>query len=249
MSPRSLDQNKIAFIVCVNDKAMFDNATAHLAKLRIPDGMAVDVLALTGAASMCDGYERGRLMSDAKYKIYMHQDVFLLREEMLLRLVQQFRRCPSVGLIGLAGCAEMPPGGIWWLAPTTYNHVATFDPARERDGVYTYEKAAPVPEAAVAVVDGLLMATQYDVPWRADIFRGWHFYDVSQCLEYRRAGYKVAVLRQPGAPWVVHVSTAVAGTVPPHYEEQRMVLLREYAAELLSSPRSGAGPRTAPPAP
>ena len=27
-------------------------------------------------------------------------------------------------------------------------------------------------------VDGLLMATQYDIPWREDLFDGWDFYDL-----------------------------------------------------------------------
>ncbi len=36
----------------------------------------------------------------------------------------------------------------------------------------------------VRVIDGLIMVTQYDLPWREDLFLGWHFYDVSQCLEF-----------------------------------------------------------------
>ena len=37
------------------------------------------------------------------------------------------------------------------------------------------------------------MATQYDVPWREDLFDGFDFYDVSQSFEFRKAGYTVGV--------------------------------------------------------
>ena len=32
-------------------------------------------------------------------------------------------------------------------------------------------------------VDGLIMATQVDCPWREDLFTGWHFYEISKCKE------------------------------------------------------------------
>lgn len=39
----------------------------------------------------------------------------------------------------------------------------------------------------VDAVDGLLMMTQYDLPWRDDLFSDFDFYDVSQAFEFRRA--------------------------------------------------------------
>ena len=37
---------------------------------------------------------------------------------------------------------------------------------------------------SVAAADGLLLATQYDIDWREDLFENWHFYDISQCMEF-----------------------------------------------------------------
>lgn len=47
-----------------------------------------------------------------------------------------------------------------------------------------------------AAIDGLLMAAQYDVEWREDLFRGFHFYDTSQSLEFQKHGYQVGVACQ-----------------------------------------------------
>ena len=56
---------------------------------------------------------------------------------------------------------------------------------------YVQDKEADWHE--VEAVNGSLIATQYDIPWREDILSGWEFYDVAQSLEMRRAGYKVVV--------------------------------------------------------
>ena len=53
------------------------------------------------------------------------------------------------------------------------------------------------------MVDGLLMVTAYDLPWREEWFDGWDFYDASQSFEFRKAGYKVVVPVQKSY-WYVH---------------------------------------------
>lgn len=58
----------------------------------------------------------------------------------------------------------------------------------------------------VEAVDGLLLATQHDVRWREDLFDGWDFYDISECFEMRRAGYRVVVPYQD-SPWCYHDNT------------------------------------------
>ena len=76
----------------------------------------------------------------------------------------------------------------------------------------------------VQAVDGLLIATQYDLPWREDILLQWDFYDVSQCLEFRRAGYKVVVPTQ-NPSWTNHRCGAPSYW---NYEQNRQIILREY---------------------
>ena len=55
----------------------------------------------------------------------------------------------------------------------------------------------------VWAIDGMLMVTQRDVPWREDVFDKWDFYDVSQSIEMLRAGYKVVVPYQK-ENWTYH---------------------------------------------
>ena len=55
----------------------------------------------------------------------------------------------------------------------------------------------------VQAVDGLLIATQYDLPWREDLFDNWDFYDISQGQEFIQKGYRIVVPYQK-QPWCIH---------------------------------------------
>lgn len=77
----------------------------------------------------------------------------------------------------------------------------------------------------VEAVDGLLMATQYDIPWREDLFHKWDFYDISQSFEFLRAGYKVVVPGQDPV-WYLHDCGAIN---LENYDEEREKFLGAYS--------------------
>ena len=51
---------------------------------------------------------------------------------------------------------------------------------------------------AVEVADGIFFATQYDLPWREDLFADDSFGGRAQCVEFKRAGFKVVI----GGDWI-----------------------------------------------
>ena len=46
-------------------------------------------------------------------------------------------------------------------------------------------------------IDGIFMSTDIDIPWRDDLFDDWHFYDISQTYEFRKAGLETVFLNNP----------------------------------------------------
>ena len=77
----------------------------------------------------------------------------------------------------------------------------------------------------VEAIDGLLMATQYDIPWREDIFKEFDFYDASQSMEFIRKGYKVVVPIMH-KPICVHDDGLILGLL--NYDENRKKYIKEY---------------------
>ncbi len=219
-----LDGNKICFITCVTDAAEYNACLATLKRLKVPEGMTVESRVIEQAASMAGGYEAGRTSSDAKYKIYLHQDVRILAEDFLVRLIQAFRADEHLGLLGVVGCEALPTSGCWWESDSLLGSIVDEMSGTLAPRVYRCSETACLPAAALG---GLLLATQYDVPWRADLFQNFDFYDISLCMEYRRRGWGVAVLPQK-EPLVAHLSGKKERL---DFPDERQKFLQEYAAD------------------
>lgn len=207
----------IAFITCVNDETQYDICLRYLDGLPIPAGYTVERIAVLGATSMAEGYQRAMRASTARYKIYVHQDVYVVHRGLLPELLHLFSTYPRLGLVGVIGATQLPASGIWWvdnssysygrvwvyvrlasllrgipLSPTAYRRQLRFMRLRSFVGDYL---------PAVAV-DGLFMATQYDVPWTNQV-GGFMLYDQVQALEFIKVGLEIGIARQE-AIWCLH---------------------------------------------
>ena len=87
-----VDRNKICFILCTNDEQQLDECMMYLSLLHVPDGFSVDVVTVWDAKSMASGYNEGMCSSDAKYKIYLHQDTFIVEPFFLDKLIKIFKK-------------------------------------------------------------------------------------------------------------------------------------------------------------
>lgn len=214
------NEKKIAFISCVNNKLYFEECKHYIEKLHIPEGYEIEVLEVEGAVSMCAGYNEAMQSTDAKYKIYMHQDVFIRDVEFLDKIVQIFKENSKIGMLGMVGGVRMPKTGVVYRA---WN-IGKVD-CREPDLSYYLEGDTKKKQnEVVEAIDGLVMITQYDIPWREDLFANFDFYDASGAFEMRRKGYEVVVPYQE-TPWVIHDSSfAKLG----NYDVNRKICLKEY---------------------
>lgn len=196
-----MNNQKIAFILCVNDEDEFDEALYYIEKLTIPEGYETDVIAVREASSMAEGYQAAMESSDAKYKIYMHQDVFLVYEDLLKDMLETFKADTEIGMLGVIGARILPknayPISCWDTGKTLYNGTSMHYFGYEKKNVYIEVMAA----------DGMFLATQYDISWRESIFNGWDFYDLSQCAEFLRVGKKVVIPYQKEI-WTYHDNKA-----------------------------------------
>lgn len=223
---RMLDDGKICFITCVNDEQCYKKSVEYIQRLKIPRGFKIELLSMRGSTSMAAAYNAAMKQSDAKYKVYMHQDVFIIHRNFIEDLLKIFSLNPQIGLAGLVGAQYLPSSGTWWDSPVLLGQI--FDNHLGTMQAYSY-KGNDDEYTEAAAIDGLLLATQYDIAWREDVFKGWHFYDLAQCMEFRHQNYKVVVLGQK-KPWCVH---ACGKKIIINYNVERMKFLAEYAEDLL----------------
>lgn len=214
--------NKIAFIICVNDEKWYDETQLYINNLSVPDGMAIELVPVRGARSICQGYNLGMKQTDAKYKVYLHQDVLIINKDFIKDILNVFVD-RNIGAIGVAGAKTMPSDGVWWNTSCPAGQVLQIiDP--ETVTQFESPKFSGVC-TDVEAVDGIVIATQVDIPWREDLFTGWHFYDVSQCKEMQRHGYRVVVPQQ-NTFWCIHCSAPKL--LDDSYEKYQQVFVEEY---------------------
>ena len=219
--------DKICFITCVNDEDWYSECLLYLQHLEMPEGMQAEYLPIRGAKSMCAGYNEGLRRSDAKYKVSLHQDTLVVNKQLVRDLKALFAD-ESIGAVGVIGCRNLPRSGIWWDGMRTYGRVLH---ACEPESVV--DSVGMQPEGAymeVEAVDGLFIAMQYDIPWREELFTGWHLYDTSICKEVQRSGKRVVVPNQTEEFWCIHCPKEKP--LASDYRGYQKTFLKEYGAEL-----------------
>ncbi|SEN78844.1 glycosyltransferase family protein [Lihuaxuella thermophila] len=213
-----MNNQKILFVTCVNDEALYRRCLKHITNLIIPKDFSVEFLAIRGAKSITQAYNSA-LSNDAKYKIYLHQDTFILNRHFLLNMLELFQSNPQLGLLGMVGCKKLPPNGTWWDGKDLVGKVIAYP---EQTFTVLRFKEIDTPFEEVEAVDGLIMATQYDIPWREEL-DGFHFYDASQSVEFTRRGYLVGVPRQV-EPWCLHYHRYTRFFDPEYFRLQYIFL-------------------------
>lgn len=208
------------FIICSNNKQYEDECLHYISSLSVPFGYTVTAITINDAHSMTSGYQKGMSSCDAKYKIYLHQDVFITNKNILFDILEIFKD-NKIGMIGMVGSIKLPKTAIMWNGPrfgnlyvnkictsvncsfdisvTSSSNDISSTTARNNTTNNTINKTLVPVEA----IDGLMMITQYDIPWRTDLFTGWDFYDISQCFEFKKAGLQI-VVPDCNKPWCFH---------------------------------------------
>ena len=218
-----MNENKITFISCVNDENEYEECLKFIDNLIVPEGYEIEKIGIKGAKSITSGYNQAMKKNDAKYKIYLHQDTLIINRYILFDILEIFKN-KDIGMIGAAGSERISTEGRWFEgknANASVYHNVNF-------GIITPGDRSSEEELIEAqAIDGLIMITQYDIDWREDIFDGWHLYDVSQTLEFIRAGYKVKVLNKK-EPWIIHDCGTIWVNKDKEYNKYIEKLLNEY---------------------
>lgn len=212
---------KIAFIICVNDLELYYQCQKYINNLNIPVGYSREIIKIENATNILRGYNMGMALTNAKFKVYLHQDVFIINKNFIFDVLDIFND-KSVGMIGVAGAERLPTSAVWWESKKCYGKV--YDNSSGKIKALEFNEVKEKVKN-VEVIDGLMMVTQYDLSWREDIFKGWHFYDISQSIEFKRIGHKVVIPKQD-TPWCKHYCGII--DFNNDYEMSKNIFLQEY---------------------
>ncbi len=228
-----MDADRIVFIICSNNETFLRECLAYIGRLEVPEGKTTEVRVIKGASSMLSGYSEACRQTDALYRVFLHQDVFILNKRFISDIISIFSSDPEIGMIGVAGCRRIPEDLIMWSGDRLGS---LFVRGREHDYEdYRYDPVKDGYDEAEAT-DGLLMAVKGDVPFREDIFDGWDFYDLSMSEEMRRKGKKIVIPAQR-LPWCLHDDGGVLSML--NYDRYRQRAMKLYGRPPLTIALTG----------
>ncbi len=185
-----LDGNKIAAIVYVQDEADYEICAESLRELSCPTGFELEIIPVAKAASRGKAYQAGMEKSDAKYKVYIDSSAWIMYENLLPDMVELFSCHPEIGILGLSGTEIIPPNAPFWVSPKRLGKWA------DKNGAVQEFGAFDEPFREVQALDFYFLMTQYDFPWRTDLFYDDLYLCAAQAIEFKRQGYKACVVRQ-----------------------------------------------------
>jgi GT2 family glycosyltransferase len=165
---------------------------------RLLAGRSFEVVIISDARSMCEGYARAFAQVRGDPIIFAHHDI----EYMFDDFAEVFDRAMSqFDVIGVAGTDQLV-NPIWTHAGVghlfgqiTHPH----PPGGYQVHVYGAHRPAI---GGIQAMDGLFLAARRAVVerigWDADTFTGFHFYDVDFTLRAAGAGYRLGVVSELG---------------------------------------------------
>lgn len=148
----------------------------------------------TNKYSIFQAYNEGINRSRGEILCFLHEDIKLHTADWGKILLELFSIHKDVGLIGVAGSKiKTSTPSAWWNCPQPYravNILQHLDKETRDHWNYGFNKA----EEEVVALDGVFMAARRDPEIRFNKkLTGFHNYDLSLCLDYLKAGYKVIV--------------------------------------------------------
>lgn len=218
MIKQTLNDKKICFIACIRSDN-YDDMLTEIGKLFIPDGFSVEYLGVTEAVSMCSGYNEALEVSDAKYKVYIKENTRFETSDFLRSMISIFEASPAIGMVGAYGTDRL-------AVDMVTEHSILYGP-NGRNSILVEESYKEM-----VAVTGDFIATQVDIRWDEEHITDWYMHALSQCLAFRRNGYKVVVPGQVDSAWIKEPENRAYDYLDEETEKCRKYALDNYSKEL-----------------
>jgi Glycosyltransferase like family len=200
--------------VLINSHQPLMAAASRAMYARLLAGRMHEVIVISDARSMCEGYARAMKIARGDVMVFAHHDLEYLYDDfaaVLDRAMAQF------DVVGVAGTDELVHP-LWTAAGIGRLFGQVVHPgANGGFDVEVYGAPSPAVGGMVAM-DGLFLAARREsaqsVGWDADLFDGWHLYDIDFTYRAAQAGYRLGVVSELG---FLHQSNGRASADYPAY--------------------------------
>lgn len=186
-----MNENKISIIVYRENDVLFERLMESFESVIIPEDYEVELLEVSSGKNKAAAYNEGMNASDAKYKIYIDENVKILEPRIIIQILEKFLMNPEIGAIGMSGAIKVSDRCI------AFESFVKCGKLMLQDGEVRAWDIGNGAEDTTVCLDGFFMATQCDTQWDERFSKKDSlFLYQAQSARIRREKKKLSVLSQ-----------------------------------------------------
>jgi GT2 family glycosyltransferase len=194
-----MSKNNELVTVVISTRKIEDTYVKHVERMFSHPKTEILFYENDGVSSLTEIYNKG--LKDAKNDIvvFMHDDLILETANMTPKIVKLFEKHPEYGIIGIAGTDKLSSGMWWQNRENMFGVVGHIHEGKRHVNHYSKAVFNDVLKDVV-IVDGLWFAVRKSQIKKEfnEQFKGFHFYDISFCVENVLEGVKIGLTTKLG---------------------------------------------------
>jgi hypothetical protein len=202
-----MSKNKETVSVVISTKKIDEGYGEHVRKMFSQPDTEILMYENDGEMSLTQVYNKGLKESVNDIVVFMHDDLILETSNMTPKIVKLFEKHPEYGIIGIAGTDKLTSGMWWQNRENMFGVVGHIHEGKRHVNHYSKGVFNDVLKDVV-IVDGLFFIVRKSLLKKEfnEQFEGFHFYDISFCVENQFEGVKIGLTTKFG---VTHKSVGM----------------------------------------
>ena len=180
-------EKEVAFFVRKSDEALYRACLESLQALHLPAEYEAELFTLTAESPYAAQANKALTLSDAKYKIYINDDVRLVRSQLIEELLTVFKDA-SIGMVGVLGSQSLPRDGN--VMESDYKRGVVYVPTGRELSEMRFGEVSEEETADVRFVLPSFFATQMDLPWDEE-YETQYYALLAQCRSFEEIGSRI----------------------------------------------------------
>ena len=193
--------------VVISTRKIDKTYVSHVKKMFSHPKTEILIYENDGEMSLTQVYNKGLKESVNDIVVFMHDDLILETSNMTPKIVKLFEKHSEYGIIGIAGTDKLTSGMWWQNRENMFGVVGHIHEGKRHVNHYSKGVFNDVLKDVV-IVDGLFFMVRKSLLKKEfnEQFVGFHFYDISFCVENQFEGVKIGLTTKFG---VTHKSVGM----------------------------------------
>lgn len=222
-----MSKNNEVVSVVISTRKIDDEYLKHVEKMFSHPNTEILIYENDGVSSLTQIYNEGLNNAKNEIVVFMHDDLILETPNMTPKIVKLFEKHKDYGIIGVAGTDNLTSGCWWDNRPNMFGVVAHINEGKRHLSKFSKGVFNDVLKEVV-IIDGLFFMVHKGRIKKEfnEQFKGYHFYDLSFCVENYIEGVQIGVTTK------ISLTHKSIGMTNENWEKNKLLFEATYGEKL-----------------